>query len=70
MVDTVNSKETGTIPASRILTFLWRLTCRSSTVLLNDKTINTRVFFAMHSCLARSEVLLHPIIQQVRFQSL
>ena len=30
MVGAVNSKETGTIPASRILKPFWRLTCRSS----------------------------------------
>ena len=49
MFRSVNSKETGTMPVtqSRILKPLWRLTCKSSPVLLNDKAIkyyNTRVF--------------------------
>ena len=40
----VNSKETGTIPASQILKPLWRLTCRSSQSSLTIKHYNTRVF--------------------------
>ena len=47
---TVNSKETGTIPASRILKPLWRLTCRSSPVLLNDKALQHSRVFAIHDC--------------------
>ena len=46
----VNSKETGTIPASRILKSLWRLTCRSSPVLLNDKALQHSRVFAIHGC--------------------
>ena len=46
----VNSKETGTIPASRILKPLWRLTCRSSPVLLNDKALQHSRVFAIHGC--------------------
>ena len=45
MLRPVNSIKPGTIPASRILKPLWRLTCRSSPVLLNDKALsNTRVY--------------------------
>ena len=46
---------------SLILKPLWRLTCRSSPVLLNDKA-------SQHSrcgCPQRPEVWLHPIIRQV-----
>ena len=39
-----NSKETGAIPASRILKPLWRLTCRSSPVLLNDEVLQHAYF--------------------------
>ena len=47
---TVNSIKTGTIPASRILKPLWRLTCRSSPVLLNDKALQHSRVFAIHGC--------------------
>ena len=46
----VNSIKTGTIPASRILKPLWRLTCRWSPVLLNDKAPQHSRVFAIHGC--------------------
>ena len=48
MFNPMNPKETGTIPASRILKPLWRLTCRSSPVLLNDKALQHSRAFATH----------------------
>ena len=47
----VNSKETGTIPASLILKPFWKLTCRSSPVLLNDKVLQHTRVLAMHDSL-------------------
>ena len=61
----VNSIKTGTIPASRILKPLWRLTCRSSPVLLNDKAPQHSRVFAIHGCPQQPEVWLHSIIRQV-----
>ena len=61
----VNSKETGTISASHILKPLWRLTCRSSPVLLNDKALQHSRVFATHGFPQRPLVWLQPIIQQV-----
>ena len=61
----VNSKETGTIPASRILKPLWRLTFRSFPVLLNDKALQHSCVFTIHGCPQRLQVWLHPIIRQV-----
>ena len=49
-LEPVNSKETGTIPASRILKPLWRLTCRSSPVLLNNEALQHSRVFAIHGC--------------------
>ena len=73
MFKPVNSKETETIPASRILNPLWRLTCRSSPVLLNDKVLQHSRVFAIHGSPQQPEVWLHPIIlhmTRVRFPQL
>ena len=51
----MNSKETGTIPASRILKPVWRLTCRSSPVLLNDKVLQHTRVLVMRGLLPRED---------------
>ena len=62
---TCSTQSINATPASGILKPLWRLICRSSPVLLNDKVLQHTRVLATHGCPSRPEVWLHPIIRQV-----
>ena len=65
-VNTVNFRETGTIPSNSVnFEAFMEADIQVIPVLLNDDIINTRVFVLYMACPTRSEIWLHPIIRHV-----